>query len=112
MDINSCSSFFGGGGGGRDRRGACCGKVRFGFFEPPIEGIGQWNLLGFVRCTCEDRDCDEQGSYEAHIVNLLCYSGAEEDKKCQWDWDFGIAQVLSKSTPLAYKGVRVYLRYT
>lgn len=85
MNVDSCCCLFGGGGGGRDRRGACGGEVRLGFFEPPIEGIGQRNLVGFLCCACEGRDCDEQGSSEAHFVDLLCYSGAEEDERCEWN---------------------------
>lgn len=83
MDIDSGCRLFGGGGGGSDRRGAYGGEVRLGFFEPPIEGIGQWNLLGFLRCACEGWDCDEQGSSEAHCVDLLYYSGGEEVEKCE-----------------------------
>lgn len=77
MDIDSGCCLFGGGGGGSDRRGACGGEVRLDFFEPPIESIGQWDLLGFLRCACEGWDRDEQGSSEAHCVDLLYYSGAE-----------------------------------
>lgn len=85
MDIDSGCCLFGGGGGGSDWRVACGGKVRLSFFEPTIEGIGQWDLLGFLRCACEGRDSDEQGGSEAHCVDFLYYSGEEGVEKCEWN---------------------------